>query len=496
MQENHLLPKGPALNATTPLTMFTAHFDDDIIDLLVLETNRQRLVLNRTNMCAVTVEDMRVFIGIILYMTIVELPFRRMYWSPGTRQALIADAMTCNRFEEILSVLHVNDNELSKERGQPGFDRLHKVRPLIDQLNMNFLNCAHREVCIAIDEQIIPFKGRHSLKVYMMKKPTKWGYKVWVHAGQSGYVHKFIFAGDNLSTLNNTDIVAGIGKAGQVVMALSEDQPADSYVFFDNYFSSPDLLWELKKKKLNATCTIRSNRSRKCPVLCQKDLKKGGRGSFDHRLDEDKSVMVCEWYDNKVVMVASNVHGVHPTHVVKRYDRKAKRHIEVPCPGLIKRYNENMGGVDKCDMLLALYRNTLKSRKWYKRIMFHLIDLCIVNSWLLYKASKPECSLPLAFFKFQVAQSLIVSSKAALPLQPMISTTINVSKSRKDVNVDARYDRVDHLPKRMNTKNAQRCKLETCKRKSMFICRKCSVYLCLTGKDEEEDCFYRFHCKQ
>lgn len=250
MQENHLLPKGPALNATTPLTMFTAHFDDDIIDLLVLETNRQRLVLNRTNMCAVTVEDMRVFIGIILYMTIVELPFRRMYWSPGTRQALIADAMTCNRFEEILSVLHVNDNELSKERGQPGFDRLHKVRPLIDQLNMNFLNCAHREVCIAIDEQIIPFKGRHSLKVYMMKKPTKWGYKVWVHAGQSGYVHKFIFAGDNLSTLNNTDIVAGIGKAGQVVMALSEDQPADSYVFFDNYFSSPDLLWELKKKKI------------------------------------------------------------------------------------------------------------------------------------------------------------------------------------------------------------------------------------------------------
>ena len=39
---------------------------------------------------------------------------------------------------------------------------------------------------------------------------------------------------------------------------------------------------------------------------------------------------------------------------------ETQKHIEVTCPGLIKSYNANMGegGVDKCDMLLALYRNS------------------------------------------------------------------------------------------------------------------------------------------
>ena len=422
-------------------------------------------------------------------MTIVDLPFRRFYWAPGTRQDLVANAMTCNRFEQIMSLLHVNDNALMKQMGQPGFDRLHKIRPLIDKLNINFDACAAKETSISIDEQIIPFKGRHSLKVYMLKKPKKWGYKVWVHAGQSGYVHKFIFAGDQSLHADN-DVIEAVGKAGNVVLKLSQDQPNNSYVFFDNYFASPDLLVELKARNLNATCTVRANRSRKCPMLCEKDLKKKGRGSFDFRIDEDKSVLICEWYDNKMVTVASNVHSVNPTHVVRRYDRKSKQHIQVPCPGLIKSYNANMGGVDKCDMLLALYRNTLKTKKWYKRIIFHLLDLCVTNSWLLYRANTPECSMQLARFKFEVARSLITSRNAGIPLPAPVEV---VSQPARAVNVDARYDRVDHFPKKMDISFAQRCKQKGCKRKTKFICKKCCTYLCVDSKNNAENCFFLFH---
>ena len=48
----------------------------------------------------------------LLHMSVVHLSTRRMYWSPRTRQDSVADVMTINRFEEILSVLHANDNEL------------------------------------------------------------------------------------------------------------------------------------------------------------------------------------------------------------------------------------------------------------------------------------------------------------------------------------------------------------------------------------------------
>ena len=49
---------------------------------------------------------------------------------------------------------------------------------------------------MCVDEQMIPFKGQHSLKVYMKSKPSKWGYEVWVLARASGYVHDFQISGD------------------------------------------------------------------------------------------------------------------------------------------------------------------------------------------------------------------------------------------------------------------------------------------------------------
>ena len=52
-----------------------------------------------------------------------------------------------------------------------------------------------------------------------------------------------------------------------------------------------------------------------------------------------------------------------------------KKHINVSCPSLINAYNKNVGGVDKCDMLISLYRNSLQSKKWYKRIIFHMLDM-------------------------------------------------------------------------------------------------------------------------
>lgn len=44
------------------------------------------------------------------------------------------------------------------------------------------------ETCLAVDKQMIPFKGGCDLKPYFPKKQKRWGYKLWVLAGKSGYV--------------------------------------------------------------------------------------------------------------------------------------------------------------------------------------------------------------------------------------------------------------------------------------------------------------------
>ena len=113
-----------------------------------------------------------------MYMSVIHLPGRRDYWTEATRQKFIADAMPVNRFEQILSILHANDNELEAKRHESGYDRLHKVRPLIKIIQGNISDCAEKENHMSVDEQIVSFKGHHSMKVYMEKEPKKWGYKI------------------------------------------------------------------------------------------------------------------------------------------------------------------------------------------------------------------------------------------------------------------------------------------------------------------------------
>ncbi|KAK8758584.1 hypothetical protein V5799_003783, partial [Amblyomma americanum] len=121
---NELKPKAAAAEGKTPLKMFKLMYGEDHIELLTFESNRHR-ILNRPKMKVIK-NEMEVFLGICMYMSIVDISFRRSYWSSNTRQDMVADAMTVNRWEEILSVLHLNDAALEKKSSEEGFDRLQK----------------------------------------------------------------------------------------------------------------------------------------------------------------------------------------------------------------------------------------------------------------------------------------------------------------------------------------------------------------------------------
>ncbi|CAH1982931.1 unnamed protein product [Acanthoscelides obtectus] len=96
----------------------------------------------------------------------------------------ISRAMNCNRFEEIRRFLHFNDNTSQAPQGQPGYDKLFKIRPFLNKIRERFL-LVPKEEHMAVDKQIIPTKARSSLKQYNPKKPHKWGYKVFVLSGFS-----------------------------------------------------------------------------------------------------------------------------------------------------------------------------------------------------------------------------------------------------------------------------------------------------------------------
>ena len=82
------------------------------------------------------------------------------------------------------------------------------------------------------------------------KKPKKWGFKNLVWAGTSGMMYDFyIYTGRDEQMQADPDIMH-LKKSAQVVARLCENLPVNvnHKVYFDNWFTSLDLLLYLKQR--------------------------------------------------------------------------------------------------------------------------------------------------------------------------------------------------------------------------------------------------------
>jgi len=179
---------------------------------------------------------------------------------------------------------------------------------------------------------------------------------------------------------------------------------------------------------------------------------------------------------------------------------KDKQHIMVSQPHIVKEYHKFMGGVDLHDMLVALYRTNIRAKRFYLGIIFHLIDICVVNGWLLYRrhlalAGESKYST-LADFRSSIAHALLtagktVSKKRGRPAADdnavVCSRTAKRAHFVKPVD-DARYNSFGHWPEHSLQK--YRCAL--CKVvKSRVRCTKCDVALCLTNNKNHFDAYHK-----
>ena len=194
-------------------------------------------------------------------MGITHLPAIEDYWrnDEHLRYHPIAEKISRERFREITRYLHFVDNTQLPKRGEHNYDRLGKVRPLIQFCLERFLSNFNPHCEQAIDEAMIPFQGRSAIKQYMPLKPTKRGFKVWVRADSpTGYFCEFsIYEGQSESTEDSTD--AGLGT--RVVKKLTRNIINKfHHVYFDNFFSSPKLIQDLLADDIYSCGTARINR--------------------------------------------------------------------------------------------------------------------------------------------------------------------------------------------------------------------------------------------
>lgn len=470
----------------SPLEFFKLFLSDDLIDLMVEQTNLYHMQTKGTSL-NVTADEIKDFIAINTLMGVVNLPAYTDYWSQGLRYEKIANIMPLKRFQQVRRYLHFSDNL------QDDGDRYYKIRPFLEGIRQNCLK-VEEENRFSIDEMMVPYKGTRAgtRKQYIKNKPRKWGFKIFVRAGISGIVYDFLVYGgeDTFRFHEFSEHENSMGLGAKVVIALSKSiqSPACCVLYFDNFFTSLELIHYLRHEYgIFSLGTIRQNRLRgaekKLPT--DKNLKKRYRGAHAEVVSNESKLVVVKWFDNKCVTAASSYVDSQPVNHVLRYNKESKRREPVPCPNIIRHYNAHMGGVDLADMLIALYRTEMRAHRWYIPLFSQLLDICINNSWLVYRRqTKDKKPLKLKQFRYAISNGLVTTEraleKAKNSRKPKFMTPSNC--------LDSRYDQVGHMPSFM-TKG--RCKL-CVKHQTKFYCPKCNVRLCLV---EDRNCFRDYHTK-
>ncbi|KAJ8332851.1 hypothetical protein SKAU_G00417470 [Synaphobranchus kaupii] len=157
--------------------------------------------------------------------------------------------------------------------------------------------------------------------------------------------------------------------------------------------------------------------------------------------------------------------------------------------------------------LLNLYRTPLSASspaRWPQSVLWHLVDLALVNSWLQFRKDRGHShgSLNLMAFRLEVANALIHTNGSNMPQSappyPPAPKLPSQDKAASPAplftlplpDAASRHDGLGHWPEQLAEGEGARCRFGGCERTSRVRCLKCCVFLCIS---RNHNCFLKFH---
>ena len=160
-------------------------------------------------------------------------------------------------------------------------------------------------------------------------------------------------------------------------------------LYLHNYYLKEELLLYSHDNKTHETGTAHADRSGFPKCIIHKSKWGFPWGSDEWRINGP--VLAQVWMDNKPAYFMTTLH--RPIHqidtpqnkeVVRRKGKKGEKNgTGIPCPLCISDYNNNMGDIDYSIQIMKYYNCGRKSKKWYKHVFYHLLELSIHNSFVL-----------------------------------------------------------------------------------------------------------------
>lgn len=108
-------------------------------------------------------------------MGLISLPSLDDYWStdPILSDDWFRTVFSCNHFHQILQYMHVADNTKALDRSNPNYDKLWKVRPLLDVLSKQSIELYAPHQQLSTNESMIgtncPLSFIHAQETHKMR---------------------------------------------------------------------------------------------------------------------------------------------------------------------------------------------------------------------------------------------------------------------------------------------------------------------------------------
>lgn len=453
----------------------------------------------------VTEPEMKVFFAHMIIMGIVKKPKIEKYWCRNklSRTSFFGQVMSRDRFSNILWNLHVADDTTNPKKGSPGHDPLAKIRPFIEMCNDNFKFVYKPDVDLSMDEGCCPWKGRLSFRCYNPSKPAKFHIKLYqMSESNSGYVLGFeVYTGKG-SCVNEAYPYQNpqCTVTTKNVLTLADNCDVldkGHHMYFDNYYTSPQLMEELLHRETLSCGTVRKDRSGLPVSLKNVTLKQLPRGQCVFRrkytdIDTPGPMFCIRWHDKRLVYMLSTMHSGVEVWTGKR---NYKDNTPIYKPEVIVDYTNKMGGVDMSDQLMNYYNFLRKSIKWWRKLFIHLVNMVIMNAFILNKKYGHK-KLSHVGYREYLAEYLLKDGNPQIYVQEMRIENDSVSN-----RLEGR-----HFPERIPTKEGKNktlplaCKvcfvgkaqskshnIPSKRKMCTYRCNTCKLPMCITP------CFQIYH---
>lgn len=244
---------------------------------------------------------------------------------------------------------------------------------------------------LSLDESMILWRGRLSFRQYIKNKRHKYGIKLYVLTEPDGTILKFsVYTGQ-------LDDFGGKGHAANVVLHLMDGFLDSGHsLYTDNFYNSVDLAEQLLSRQTYCTGTLRIDRKNIPGEVKNAKLKKG---EAIYKCS-DEGVMVGKWRDKREV---SFITTQFSNEMVQYTDKRGQKRQK---PSPIVQYNKYMGGVDRQDQLMSYYPCERKSIRWYKKLGLHIVQMLLLNAYLLFK-KHTKSKISIYDFRISIIDSLV-----------------------------------------------------------------------------------------